>query len=99
MTSDLVGWDEKSVGRRCGTIEYSELEIAAIRRKTNMQIFIKRIQGRNQEFVQGGLKFFIFPVGDQHPLGPEINRFHCPPPEYAPEEIVGRNALRNENTK
>ena len=64
MTSDLVGWDEKSVVRRCGTIEYSELEIAAIRRKTNMQKFIKGIQGRIQEFVQGGgLNFLSFQRG------------------------------------
>ena len=28
-------------------------------------------QGRIQEFVQGGLHFFLFPGGAQHPLGPE----------------------------
>ena len=28
-------------------------------------------QGRIQEFVQGGLKFFLFPGGAQPPLRPE----------------------------
>ena len=30
-----------------------------------------RVQGRIQEFVQGGLKFFAFQGGAQHPLGHE----------------------------
>jgi len=34
-------------------------------------------QGRIQEFVQGGLKFFYLSRGARHPMGSEINRFHC----------------------
>ena len=37
-------------------------------------------QGRIQEFVQGGLHFFLFPGGGSVPAGarkpPEINRFY-----------------------
>ena len=33
--------------------------------------FIYSLQGRIQEFVQGGLNFFFFPGGAQHPLGHE----------------------------
>ena len=42
--------------------------------------FIYSVQGRIQEFVQGGLKFFFFPGGGSPPVWawkpPETNRFH-----------------------
>jgi len=51
------------------------------------------LPGRIQEFVQGGLKFVLFPGGGSAPVGarkpPKINRFLwskgglCPPPDYA----------------
>ena len=63
-------------------------------------------QGRFQEFVQEGLKFFLFPGGAQHPLGPEnpLKSLdftgpgglspNSPPPEYASELAVHFNYYR-----
>ena len=52
------------------------------------------MQGRIQEFVHGGLKFFSLSRGAQHPLGPENPLksidFTGPiaPPEYASDGMV-----------